>query len=139
MKTYIVWNGDKSQGFATKDQQLAYEVRKSSDTNCCDENGRRINAAVEFCNRWAHDNCTTQVVEDVDLESVRQLRLYHWHLALRHRAAQQELEALATRRKSGSLKNCIKTYKDTADLHLTAVQTLNQFFPIGDTAEKDNA
>ena len=70
---------------------------------------------------------------------LRGLRLWHWRLALRHRAAERELEALAEQRNSGSLKNSIKTYADAANVHFSAVQTLNSFFEIGDTAEKDEA
>ena len=66
MKSYIVWNEDKSDGFITTDQQLAYEVRKSASTNCFDADGRRSDVAIAFCEAWCYDNCTIQVVgEDV--------------------------------------------------------------------------
>lgn len=70
---------------------------------------------------------------------LRGLRLWHWRLALQHRAAERELEALAEQRKSGSLKSSIKTYADAANVHFSAVQTLNEFFEIDDTAERDEA
>ena len=69
---------------------------------------------------------------------LRELRLWHWKLGLKHRQGQYDLEALQnTHKKSSSLKDCIKTYSDAANVHFTAVQTLNEFFPIGDTAERD--
>lgn len=72
------------------------------------------------------------------LTRLRELRLWHWKLGLKHRQLQYDLEALqATRKKSSSLQDCVKTYKDACNVHFTAVQTLNEFFPIGDTAERD--
>lgn len=55
---YIVWNENKTEGFLTKDKQLAYEVRKSSDTNCYDENGNFSVAGAGFCKKYAEENCT---------------------------------------------------------------------------------
>ncbi len=63
MKHYIVWNNDRSEGFVTTDKQLAYEVRKSSDTNCYDENGRRSEVGVAFCDAWGDHDCTTQEID----------------------------------------------------------------------------
>lgn len=64
------------------------------------------------------------------LEGLRALRLYHWQVALRLRA----YAADADMRKSDS-----EHYNKRANFHLTQVQLLNDFFPIGDTAEHDNA
>lgn len=59
MKHWIVLNYAKTEGFATDDEQLAYEVRKGSDTNCCTAEGRRCNMAIEFCERYSwHEDCT---------------------------------------------------------------------------------
>jgi hypothetical protein len=66
---------------------------------------------------------------------LRELRLSHWRAAMKFRAAQRNLEEF----KSRSLKDCIKRYDTYANEHLTAVQTLNEFFDIGDTAERDDA
>jgi len=69
---------------------------------------------------------------------LRELRLWHWKLGLKHRQLQYDLETLqAENKKSSSLKGCITTYSDATNDHFTAVQTLNEFFPIGDTAERD--
>lgn len=63
MKRYIVWNETKTEGFITFDAQLAYEVRKSSDTNCFDEFGNHSAVGVAFCERWFNDNCTIEEIE----------------------------------------------------------------------------
>lgn len=66
---------------------------------------------------------------------LRALRLWHWRKAMKFREAQRDLEEF----KSRSIKDCIKNYDKFANEHLTAVQTLNEFFDIGDTAERDDA
>lgn len=63
MTHYIVWNADRSEGFVTTDPGLAYEVRKSSDTNCFDCNGRQSKVGQAFCDEWYQDDCTIQEVE----------------------------------------------------------------------------
>lgn len=62
MTYFIVWNEKRTEGFATMDRQLAYEVRKGSDTNCYDADGNRSDVAVAFCDRWVDDNCTIEEV-----------------------------------------------------------------------------
>lgn len=62
MTYYIVWNESKTEGFVTSDKQLAYEVRKSSSTNCYDIDGNPSLVAVTFCETWYEDNCTIEVV-----------------------------------------------------------------------------
>ena len=59
-KYWIVWNGDKTEGFVTTDHQLAYEVRKSAESNCFDENGRRSIVGQAFCEAWGEDDCTME-------------------------------------------------------------------------------
>lgn len=63
MKAYIVWNQARNEGFVTTDAQLAYEVRKSSESNCFDENGRLSTVGQAFCNAWWEDNCTIQEID----------------------------------------------------------------------------
>ena len=67
-KIFIVWNAAKTEGFVTKDKQLAYEVRKGSTSNCYDENGNRSDAGIAFAERWMEDDCTTQEVDDVSFD-----------------------------------------------------------------------
>lgn len=62
MKYFIVWNELKTEGFVTDDEQLAYEVRKSADTNCVDKDYCLSQVAVAFCHRWCDDNCTMEEV-----------------------------------------------------------------------------
>lgn len=57
---FIVWNADKTEGFVTTDRQLAYEVRKSSDTNCFDFEGRRSDVGIAFCDAWGDGDCTME-------------------------------------------------------------------------------
>lgn len=61
---YIVWNQDRSASFKTHDKQLAYEVRKSSETNCYDSNGNKVQEAIDFCDKWYNDNCTIEIVKE---------------------------------------------------------------------------
>jgi len=67
--------------------------------------------------------------EKAMLEGLRKLRLHHWQTALKLRAYGQT---------PGMRKSDTKHYDKKADFHLTQVQLLNNFFPIGDTAEKDD-
>lgn len=66
MKTLIVWNAARTEGFATTDEQLAYEVRKSADSNCYHIDGEPSPVAREFCERWFPGTCTTQDVTAYD-------------------------------------------------------------------------
>lgn len=59
---FIVWNESKTEGFITTDEQLAYEVRKSAVDNCFDKDGRCSTVGQAFCEAWAQDNCTTEVL-----------------------------------------------------------------------------
>ena len=64
MKIYIVWNETKTEGYATTEYQLAYEVRKGSDTNCHHEaTGEQAKLAVAFCEAYAGQNCTIEEIE----------------------------------------------------------------------------
>lgn len=72
--------------------------------------------------------------EPLLLVRLRALRLWHWQKAMKFRNGQRDLEEF----KSRSLKDCTKRYDNYANEHLTAVQTLNEFFDIGDTAERDD-
>lgn len=62
MKYYIVWNAGKTEGFVTNDKGLAYEVRKSAESNCYTKDGERSKVAQEFCNSWCNDDCTIEEV-----------------------------------------------------------------------------
>lgn len=62
MTKYIVWNEAKTEGFITTDKQLAYEVRKSAETNCYDKDGNFSIVAKQFCERWVDDSCTIEIM-----------------------------------------------------------------------------
>ena len=70
---WIVWNADRTEGFITEDQQLAYEVRKSSDTNCFDYNGRRSDVAIAFCDAWGDQDCTMECITVIPSEAAKKV------------------------------------------------------------------
>lgn len=61
MTYWIVWNEAKTEGFATTDEQLAYEVRKGATSNCFTD-GDRSDVGIAFADRWVDDNCTIEQV-----------------------------------------------------------------------------
>lgn len=68
---WIVWNAEKTEGFITEDRQLAYEVRKSSDTNCFDYNGRRSDVGIAFCEAWGDQDCTMERITVLPSEAAK--------------------------------------------------------------------
>lgn len=77
------------------------------------------------------------------IRRLRALRLWHWREALARRAmaqnAEQRAEAVADERYAGQMRNVAALRNSEADAHIYAVQTLNDFFPAGETAEQDDA
>lgn len=63
------------------------------------------------------------------MQDLRELRLWHWNRLLAERRMQEMV----------SHPLLVAGYKRLADFHLKQVQTLNMFFPVGDTAEQDHA
>lgn len=64
MKYFIVWNEGKTEGFVTNDEQLAYETRKASESNCYHEDdGTVASTAQAFIDEWGDTNCTVQEIE----------------------------------------------------------------------------
>lgn len=59
---------------------------------------------------------------------LRAMRLFHWRSVLAHRMYA---------RGKGLTPRFIKDENAVADMHLGFVQTLNDFFAVGDTAERD--
>jgi hypothetical protein len=138
---WIVWNNAKTEGFATTDQQLAYEVRKGTSGNYSTSN-----AAEQFGISHAAGGCTTEEVPSIQpyiVEGLRALRLHHWKgvLEFSKRIAHYEARLLVLKdarqieRAREGLLNCKKSHS----FQMKQVQLLNDFFPIGDTAEHDNA
>ncbi len=60
---------------------------------------------------------------------LRALRLWHWRSAIEQRMLEMHVIFPAS----------IRHHKAKADFHIKAVQTLNDFFNVDDTAEKDAA
>jgi hypothetical protein len=86
--------------------------------------------AIFYRPHLAHSE--TCMCEGVELSSVRELRAWHWREVTRNRGHQIRYE------KMGGSEARAKMHRKIADFHLKAVQTLNEFFAVGDTAEKDN-
>jgi len=63
---YIVWNENKTEGYVTPFAEVAYEVRKSADSNCYDRNGNCAKLGQAFCNIYLEDDCSIQEVNVVD-------------------------------------------------------------------------
>ena len=60
---YIVWNNDRTEGYVTFDEQVAYEARKGAQSNCFDPNGTQMKLAQAFCEVYSHDeDCTRQTI-----------------------------------------------------------------------------
>lgn len=68
------------------------------------------------------------------LERLRELRLWHWRQALQCRR-----NAKVDREGECPLIEYINLMEAHANQHIKFVQTLNDFFPVGDTAEGDAA
>lgn len=80
------------------------------------------------------------------LSGLRQLRLWHWKKALQNRASQGRHETYADefeKAHPGKVnrynRGIARTHARNANFHLGAVQSLNDLFPMGDTAEQDAA
>lgn len=67
--------------------------------------------------------------------TTRELRLWHWRQALRfrHLVGNHKTNGAATHRNAVARRNTT-----LANFHMSAVQALNELFPLGDCAEKDN-
>lgn len=76
------------------------------------------------------------------LKGLRKVRLYHWNCAINITAhvGRIELKPQPTRKHAVWVrKNTLSHLTKAHATHMTFVQILNQFFEIGDTAEKDAA
>ena len=63
---------------------------------------------------------------------LRELRLWHWREAMKQRARERRLESFIV-----PLPEKVGQARELANFHIKQVQTLNDFFPMGDTAERD--
>lgn len=61
----IVWNNNKTEGFATTDPQLAYEARKGAESNCYKQDGSQSKLAVAFCDIYSgEEDCTIEIINN---------------------------------------------------------------------------
>jgi hypothetical protein len=78
--------------------------------------------------------CTEGLVEALRkvltdaLPRLRELRLWHW---------QQAMECRAKGKMAREARTPMPSFDDRANQHIKFVQTLNDFFPMGDNAERD--
>lgn len=79
MQIYIVWDEKQSEGFATTDAHLAYEVRKSSDTNCYHLDGTFSKTGAFFCNEKFEQNCTIQTIDSCQIQKLQNEIMYLKH------------------------------------------------------------
>lgn len=81
------------------------------------------------------------MITQASLDGLRAIRLHHWRKVENTRHMQNMLDANIT--KGGTQKQLelwiVQRRRMSADwkLHMGYVQTLNDFFDIGDTAERD--
>lgn len=62
-KVHLVWNPEKTEGFFTKDQGIAYEARKGAGHNCFDTNGNPSQLARAFCEIYSEEHdCTSEII-----------------------------------------------------------------------------
>lgn len=72
------------------------------------------------------------------LELLRALRLHHWKGVLRNSAKIRRAENQIKANPSNKTFKVLDVAKRQHSLHMGFVQQLNDYFPIGDTAERDN-
>ena len=147
MTHWIVWNNAKTEGFATTDQQLAYEVRKGAETNCVTGDGMRSKLAVAFIEQWGDEDCTTEEVPTMQpyiVEGLRALRLHHWRGVLEFSERIRKLEVRIAKCKPGflpvhqlRLNEALEYSRKVYSFQMKQVQLLNDFFPVGDDVTKD--
>lgn len=82
---------------------------------------------------------TTRLFEVTDLQisALRKLRLYHWKQYLKMVRWTQGMENVGYPYESEFTKKRAASFRNHATFHMKQVQVLNDFFQIGDTAEKD--
>lgn len=95
------------------------------------DDGQAYKEARKFVERVEAMPDSTKLKDDT-IERLRALRLWHWRMCRQMQVAQEVAEA-----KHGV--EAPNQARDLANFHMTQVQTLNEFFDVGDTAERDAA
>jgi len=72
-----------------------------------------------------------------NLQALRELRLWHWFEYLRNDRLEGVWAEKAAKGRVFLVQRNRQKYRNTATFHIRAVQALNEFFPINDTAELD--
>lgn len=77
-------------------------------------------------------------ITDEQLAQLRALRLWHWQGVMYRRNAQRFYEDRAKSPNTPKAKENAEWQERQANFHMKQVQLLNDFFPVGDTAEIDS-
>jgi len=77
---FLVWNKDKTEGFVTLNEQIAYEARKGADSNCFSIDGVRSDLAIAFCDVYSHtEDCTIQTTAYAEVNCKECTKLKHMY------------------------------------------------------------
>lgn len=71
----------------------------------------------------------------MNIAKLRELRLYHWRM---NREARRSERMCRTIMSEPGASESADLYDKKAMMHIGFIQTLNAFFPVGDTAEADS-
>lgn len=76
-------------------------------------------------------------VEPRQLDNLRHIRLHHWKLAEAHGLTADDITSRSVRSVEDTSR--INYCRELSSYHRAIAHSLNDFFPAGDTADKDNA
>lgn len=81
----------------------------------------------------------TQIFEltDFQLKLLRELRLHHWKESVKLRQWANRHMETSPQYMSKEIQRKADLFNAHSNFHICQVQLLNDFFPIGDTAERD--
>lgn len=89
-----------------------------------------------YWNKDSPGNATdVPTVEPRQLENLRHIRLHHWRLCEKHRRAGNDIAGRYTGNEDDS--TALDFHRSLSEYHRKIVYALNDFFPAGDTADKD--
>lgn len=120
---------DEASLVQAKDGHIAQVINRVRDTARVFHDSQQLRARLE--------NILLPELKPVNegrLPELRALRLWHWRHAMQCRKNARE----ARERTDGVMLGLEEVFDRAADDHIKFVQTLNIFFAVGDTAEKDD-
>lgn len=78
-------------------------------------------------------------ISPTSLNRLRELRLWHWRQFIKLGKWAHGHENASPQFNSPKRVQLAKTFREGSNFHIMQVQLLNDFFPIDDTAEKDDS